>query len=399
MALVHKIFKRLFYYICFFIPIKRKQVFFSSFYGKGYGDNLKYICEVLLKNDDFTIYWLVKNDKEASTLPKKVSPIYANSYKSIFIISTSSIWINNCRFNFYHKKHNQLYIQTWHGGGGQKKCELDAIGKLGKPYEKFASSDSKQIDIMISDSAFMTKLFHSSFWYNGPVYECGYPRYDILFQKNSSIVKKIREIFHLKSNVGILLYAPTFRDHDSLKSYNVDYKRLLMNLEIRFKKEYVILVRLHPNLNINKASSLLSDFVIDCSSYPDAQELLVASDILLGDYSSINYDFSLQRKPVFRFASDLLSYKNERDTYFDFEEYPYPFATNNDELENIVLNFDFDTYLSRLNAFFLKIGAVANPHSSLECAKLVKDFLDDNNKTRFLERNKKKFVWPQEEKV
>ena len=200
--------------------------------------------------------------------------------------------------------------------------------------------------------------------------------------------------FDIDRTKELVLYAPTFRVDHSFKAYDIDFERLRANLQKRFGKEYVILVHLHPNVaNIEGGIDYDGTTVINSTFYPDTQELIAVSSILIGDYSSVNYDFSLKRLPVFRYASDLEEYRNDRDLYFPFDEYPYPCAQNNDELESLILNFDTDAYLEGLNGFFDKIGAVIRPDASEKIVDLVVDYLSSKNIKDFLEMHKDKFYY------
>ena len=372
---------RVFWFFSLFLPIKKNRILFCSFYGRGYGDNPKYICEAL-RNKGYDLLWLVKNEKEAQSLPEDVKGVKYN-LRAIFYIATSAVWINNSRSEFIFKKKKQLYIQTWHGGGAQKKCEADVVDKLSRSYIKMAKRDSRHTDIMISESRFMTDWYHKSFWYNGYVLECGYPRYDILLDDTSKYKKKVCDYFNLSEDNEFVLYAPTFRADHSLNAYGVDFERLIDALKRRFNKNYVVLVRLHPNVANKDGGILYNNKVINSTFYPDMQELLAASSVLIGDYSSVNYDFCLKKQPVFRFVSDLDEYLNDRDTYFAFDEYPYPYAKNNDELESLIIKFNQKLYIDNLTAFFEKLGSRINDGSSTQIANLINDYLSSKSKKNF----------------
>lgn len=391
--IVNAVIRRILWGICFLLPVRKNRIVVSSYYGRGYGDNLKYIVDKLIdKNLD--IIWLVKNEKEAATLPPDVKPCKINSWKSIYYITTAKIWLDNCRKGFFYKKKRQFYIQTWHGGGAQKRCELDAADKLEQAYVKMAIKDAKNTDLMISESRFMTNLYHSSFWYNGPVYESGYPRYDILLYHDEKLKFKVCDFYGIDRRKELVLYAPTFRVDNSFKAYNIDFKRLQSNLKKRFDKDFVILVHLHPNVaNVEGGINYDDVNVINSTFYPDTQELIAVSSVLIGDYSSINYDFSIKKQPVFRYTADLEEYRNDRDLYFPFDEYPYPVAFNNDELEELILSFDNDKYLNNLKSFFNKLGAITDGGASEKISDLILDYIGSKNKKDFFEIHKNKFIY------
>lgn len=392
-SLVYKVLRRLTWYIGRVIPIEKDKILLSSYYGRGYSDNLKYIADELLKDKKYRLIWIVNDEKEASTLPDGVTPCYKDSINYVYQITTSAIWIDNCRKGFYHKKKKQLYIQTWHGGAAGKKCERDVESKLSKNYVEISKKDGAATDLMISSDGFMTNLYHTSFWYNGPVAETGYPRYDILFKEDhSEEIEKIRHFFNLKKGTSYILYAPTFRRDLNFDVYDIDYKRVIEAFEKRFNKKYVVLVHLHPNVATKFSQLEYNEQVINATVYPDMQELMAASDALIGDYSSVNLEFALMRKPVFRFAVDVEEYRNDRDMYYGMDEYPYSLAENNDQLIKNIDEFDEQQYLERLEKFFVRVGAVFNPHAAKDCADLIRDYYKCGlDKEKFFEMHRDDF--------
>lgn len=382
--------------LCRLLPVQRNKIVISNYYGRGYGDNAKYIAEFLLNSHQkVKIIWLIKNDEEGKSLPSGVSGCKIDTFAGIYHLSTGGIWIDNCRkWTTLFKRKNQFYIQTWHGGGAQKKVERDVEEVLDTGYVRAAKNDSKMADLMVSDSRFVTDLFHRSFWYDGPVYECGYPRYDILLKPNDELSSKVYEYFGIDRDKELVLYAPTFRADYSFKAYEIDFERLRLNLKKRFNREYVILVHLHPNVaNMEGGLSYNGSTVINATFYPDTQELLAAASVLISDYSSISYDFSMKYMPIFRYVADLDEYRNDRDLYFRFDEYPYPYAQNNDELEELILNFDEEEYQTALSNFFEKLGAVICDDSAEKIASLIAKTITCKNKDDFFAENKAAFVY------
>ena len=388
--------KRIFFSLIFRIfPVKKRKIVISSYYGKGYNDNLKYITNELVKNENLEIIWPISDDIYKGNIPEGIKICKYDGIKYLYHLSTARVWIDNCRKAFYYKKKKQLYIQTWHGGGGQKRIEKDVIDKLGPYYERGAVRDSKQIDLMISESKFLTDLYHRAFWYNGPVWECGYPRYDILYKNHGDIVNKVYDYYNISKSKMIVLYAPTFRKDKSIDVYDLDFERTRKAISDRFNKDVVFLIRLHPimtekdvNIHFNLTRT------INASNYADAQELLCASSILIGDYSSINFDFALMRKPVFRYTRDINTYKEDRDFYYPFETFPYPYAENNDEFITLIKNFDYNEYNDKLNIFFALLGVKSNINSSQLISDFIVNYINSGMKSKkYIEKNSNLFVY------
>lgn len=317
------------------------------------------------------------------TLPYGVKSCNYNSSKAIYHISTARIWIDNCRKNFLYKKKNQFYIQTWHGFA-LKRIEGDVEDKLEKKYVKTAKKDSRAIDLIVSEGTFMTEIYRRAFWYNGRIEEWGSPRNDLLIQSatNSLITNKVYDYFHLNYISKIVMYAPTFRINGSLNAYCIDYVRLCKACEQRFGGDYVVFVRLHPNIaNIN-TDITLDNKIINASFYPDMQELLYASNIVISDYSSLMFDFALTGKPCFQFAADINEYKNDRNFYFQLDSLPFALSINNDQLEHNILEFDLIQYKEKVNTFFDHFGFNREGKSSKKCVEIIRKLLNEDDCAR-----------------
>lgn len=371
--MINKIINKFCWIIGFFLPIDKKKIVFCSYYGRGYSDSPKAIAEELIKiNSNLKLVWLVKNNKEALSLPKEIKSCPYNSIKRIWTLSTAKIWIDNCRKYDKFKKRNQYYIQTWHGFP-LKRIEKDAI--LPEYYVRNAIQDSKKTDLMISNCKFVTKIYKNSFWYNGEIAEFGFPRNDCFSNDNSQVNKKVKNFFSLPKNRKILLYAPTFRNNNSVEVYSINAKKIQEACNIKFGGKWTVLIRLHPNIGSQSKNLFKYDKtnIIDATMYPDMQELLCASDILLTDYSSSMFDFCISKKPCFMFANDINEYMKERNFYFSLDKLPFPLATSNDELVKNIKNFNINLYLKNLNSWSKKHGFLDDGKASERCAKLIID--------------------------
>ena len=106
--------------------------------------------------------------------------------------------------------------------------------------------------------------------------------------------------------------------------------------------------------------------------YPDMQEILAVTDILITDYSGCMFDFGFVGKPVFLFAKDVENYRlNERKTYFSINDVPFTMSENEKDLISNIQNFEFGNYEKDCNQFKKKIGF----EDSGKGAKIVADII------------------------
>lgn len=341
-----------------FTNVHKKRVLCWSYYYSKYSCNPRYITEYLLKEHpgEYEIYWCFYKDVNIEELPSEIKVVRWRTWKYLKILNSSEFLFSNARVNLWGssfiKGKKQKYIMTWHAGMGLKKVEKDAEDKLSKSYLDAAKYDSSICDLMLSGSKYMTETIRRAFWYNGNILECGTPRNDILFKDHTKLRMNIYNCYNIPNNAKILLYAPTFRSDFNLKYYKLDWQDVIDKLEAKFGVPFYVFIRLHPNYcssRIDISDISFNGKVVDLTSYHDMQELLCISDILVTDYSSSMFDFSLLKKPCFLYALDYETY--DRGTCFQLSELPFPYVTNNKDFLGVIENFDETKYKRELSEF------------------------------------------------
>lgn len=355
--------------------INPKKIVVCNFGGKGYGDNPKYVVEEIIKqNLDYDIVWLVDDtEKYKQSFPNQIRLVQYGSIKGMYELATAKIWIDNCRKYFYTKKRKgQYYIQTWHGGIGIKQIEKQAESTLDEQYLNYAKNDSKMVDLMISNSDWCTKMYENDFWYDGEILECGSPRVDILFNQSKEINNKIYDLYNIDKNKKILLYAPTFRNSMDLSVYSIDYDRCINALEDKFGGEWIIFIRLHPNISDLASDMYYSKNIINVTDYPDMQELLSVSNILVTDFSSSIFEFSYIKKTVFIFATDYEEYIKERGFAINLEDLPFNINKSNDEFINDIYSFNEEEYSKDIEKMLKRFGVKESGKASESVVNIIK---------------------------
>ena len=352
------------YFILWLIPLKDKVVCINM-KGKRYGDNPKYITNALLANGyKGEIVWLFR-DPDNMEIPKGVRKAKYNILTEIYETATAKVWIDsNLKWYGTRKRKGQMYIQTWHGSYGLKKIQGDIPDKISYFDRVIYKHNSKLIDEFVTNSDMTSEIYKRAFEYNGKIVQCGSPRNDVFFRDQSEAKAKVRQYFKAGDR-KLLLYAPTYRNHFSTEQFDMDYKRLIKALGERFGGEWLVLIRMHPQ-NMLEAKGFIDyeDEIMNATDYPDMQELLVAAEILISDYSSCMFDFVTGGKKCFIYASDIEAYRNERDYYFDLEELPFPIAGDNDQMESNIKSFDEEKYDRELKMLFEKVGLSESGNAS-----------------------------------
>ncbi len=340
-------------------PIDKSKIVFDNIAGKGYGENLKYIAEEIKKRDlKVKMYWLV-SDMD-TILPSWMNRIQIGTLRAEYELQTAGFVVYNYRRRWeFPKKKGQVFLQTWHGGIAMKKIEKDAEDKLPESYIKNAVLDGQLTDGIIADGEQIEDIYKRAFWLNDncEMLRFGSPRIDVLLNsKNTNLIRKrVRGILQIKDNAYVVLYAPTFRNSGTAEAYVADLDAVKRAFSIT-RSEIVILVRLHPN--VAKTSHNLkydfSDTIINATDYYDPQELIIASDACITDYSSIVYDFAMMGKPGFLCMKDLDAYIAERGMYDWFYDQPFNMNYDEESLCQDISTFDYDEYKKKLDTFFEK---------------------------------------------
>ncbi len=363
---------RLLHILYSLFPIVPNKVFIVSYYGADFGDNGKSVALELLRRGGYDIVWALKPELMGRHhLPEGVRAVAYHTPAAVREMQTAAVWIDNCRKSQGFKRKGQLYIQTWHGGPGVKKCEGDSESALNPRYAAMARRDSRMIDVLLSNSDFMDALFRRAFWYEHEILRTGTPRNDLIVAGEHRIRESVRAQYGVAPEKKIALYAPTFRASRTLDLYNLDIPAVLSALRERFSGEWVLFARLHPNISGLSGAFQLDGGAVNVTLHPDMQELLCAADCLITDYSSCAADFLLSGKPCFLYLPDYDAYNEERGYYFTQAEQPYPYAFTNPQMLQNIRSFDEAQYAKRREAFFSLTGLAENGNASSQVADLI----------------------------
>ncbi|MBQ2311749.1 MAG: CDP-glycerol glycerophosphotransferase family protein [Firmicutes bacterium] len=354
---------------CLF-PIKRNRILFSAYSGKSYSCNPKYITEKLLEKDNgsLEIVWAFADINGHSGLDSRIKTVRFKSFRYLYYAMTAAVFIDNVEsWSILPRRKGQYVINTWHGGGAYKGVGL--MRRDTDPgIDRNMLSKNERIDLYLSSSrAFTEMTLRSSFGYKGEVLECGMPRNDILLNYDADKARQIRERLSVEPDRKLVLYAPTFRA-DRSSVCVPDVPALISALKERFGGEWTVLYRAHYYTDPDTAGN---GGMIDVSGWEDMQELLLISDVLITDYSSSIWDFSLLEKPGFLYVPDLSDYAGEREFYTPIGTWPYPYAQTMEELCGLIRSYDEDASLSRIRAHHKELQSTESGKASETAAQIA----------------------------
>ncbi|WP_267245205.1 bifunctional glycosyltransferase/CDP-glycerol:glycerophosphate glycerophosphotransferase [Streptomyces sp. PR69] len=317
-------------------PERRDTLLFSSFDGRQYSDSPRAVHEELLRRGSpFEHLWTVRDQQVQ--LPEGVRAVAYGSTEWHEALARSRAVVTNTQLpEWYERGTGRCTVQTWHGTP-LKRIGRDLLGtaQANRPYIDSLPRRAAQWDLLISPNRFSTPILRRAFGYEGEVLESGYPRNALLHAEDRhKIAASVRERLGIEPGRTVVLYAPTWRE-DRPKGagrYALDLRLDLAEAQRALGGSHVLLVRRH--YLVGDRLPQVGPFVRDVSRYPDVAELLLISDVLVTDYSSLMFDFAQTGRPMLFHTYDLEHYRDTlRGFYFDFEaKAPGPLVREGAEL-------------------------------------------------------------------
>ena len=312
-------------------------IVFESFFGKSYSGNPRYIYEALLRsNRHFRAVWVFQGKK--FNIPGQVVQVHRGTDEYFRYIAKATYLVNNITFSLDYKPEYTTYLQTWHGTP-LKRLGLDIDIEEGPELEARETllKEAEKWDFLIAANTFSKEKFRSAFNYKGTVLTEGYPANDLFkHPEKTQIGNVLKKRLGIPKDKKIILYAPTWRDNNRQTGWNFGFDLNLNLAKLRKKlgNEYVLLLRMHHLISDKMETSKFQGFVLDVSKYDDAHELLLITDILITDYSSIFFDYANLNRPMIFYSYDVEQYDSElRGFYINPRtELPGPVVLNEDDL-------------------------------------------------------------------
>ena len=324
-----------------FLKSDEKLIVFNSFGGRKYDDSPKCIYEAMLKDSRFEGYkmvWAFINPySHEIPMGKKVKTDTFSYYKMLL---KARIWVTNSSMTrgLAFCGIHTFQLNTWHGTTIKVMgCDIKASNKS----FKIKKGKSNLKDIILAQGEYDVYQFSRAFNLPRDSFRViGLPRNDILAHQSGLLRNEMKAKLGINPQKRVLLYAPTFREYDKDDENNcisappIDFQKWKKMLGER----YVLLFRAHYEVAkvLNVADG---DFVKNVSLYPSLDDLMIASDVLISDYSSIFFDYSIMHKPMICYCYDYDKYQKERGMYFDIREW-LPSASDEDVLLQLITSTD-----------------------------------------------------------
>lgn len=336
---------------------KKKQVHRDLvILADAHHDELPYsmweLADQLRVQSDFTVLEMCRDYQKGSVFSIFESMLtfmraYANA--GFVVICDNHLPVASCK-----KRPETKVIQLWHSGGALKRFGYDSPGNIPKSYHGgnvFANYDLITVSADYAVEPFVRAMCTDK----RHVKVFGVSRTDWLY--NEERKEQIRARFAAEhpqaAGKRVILWAPTFRgsasDPELCGAQTIEWLRR------ELPDSYYLIVKLHPHAQKKAA------FAPDCAML--TEELLVVTDILISDYSSVIYDYAYFGKPLILFTPDYEQYQRECGFYEDYEHIPALRAADGDELKRAVLQADtWDE--AAMHAFFARTMGACDGHAT-----------------------------------
>ncbi|MGN1030650.1 MAG: CDP-glycerol glycerophosphotransferase family protein, partial [Butyricicoccaceae bacterium] len=235
-------------------------------------------------------------------------------------------------------------IQLWHAGAGFKSSGYSRWGHIGCPAPY---SCHRQYTYGIAGSKHIRHFFSEAWGINdSQVLPLGMPRIDEFLDENhrAAKLKELYQQYPMCKDKKVILFAPTYRGKNkatAMYPYElIDFKRLY---EV-CGDEYIVLFKMHPWVAAPvPIPEEYKDKFVDVNRYPNINDLFYFTELLITDYSSNIFEYSLMRKPMLFFAYDEIQYSFSRGFHRDYEESaPGKICHTFTEVLDAISNQDFE---------------------------------------------------------
>jgi CDP-glycerol glycerophosphotransferase len=309
--------KGLYYRLQRLLPIDENLAVYGAYWYRGYACNPAAIYEKALElAPQVRAVWVV-TPAGAMTLPPGVDHVLAGSPACLRALARAKYLVNNVNFpDEMVKRRGQVHVMTQHGTP-LKKMGLDQmqypVGAKDMDFRALIQR-SDRWDYLISSNRLSSEAWERSFPCTYQMLEIGYPRNDRLARATDAERANLRAALGIPADKKAILYAPTHRDYQARYQPMFDIRRFVTELG----DDFVLLLRAHYFYGQGGALTWESDRVINTSKHQSVEDLCIASDALLTDYSSVMFDYAvLDDRPIVVYANDWDTYVRTRGVNFD----------------------------------------------------------------------------------
>jgi CDP-glycerol glycerophosphotransferase (TagB/SpsB family) len=358
-------------------PTRSDLWYFESFAGRSATDTPFAVFEELRRRrPEVTVTWGILDHGQWT--PPEARPVVIGSHEWYDVLGTARVLVTNTELEeWYRRRPDQLVVQCFHGYPSKAMGESQWRARE-LPPRRVAIMRRRSVetwDLISTPTPAMTEVYREQYGYAGPAAEQGYPRDDALRAPDVEAVReRARRQLGVRSGQTAVLYAPTWRDHLATRPRAA---AMAEHLDVdaaaaALGDSHVILLRGHRF----HAPGASRHGVVDVTDHPEINELVLASDVAVLDYSSLRFDYAQTRRPMVFLVPDLEDYTSGvRGFLFPFAETaPGPLVRTTDEVVAQVR--DVPALASEWEDRIAEFDARMNPYQDGRAASRFVDVLE-----------------------
>ncbi|MEU3335299.1 CDP-glycerol glycerophosphotransferase family protein [Streptomyces sp. NPDC006668] len=315
-------------------PLDPGLAVYCAYWGRGYACNPAAIhAKARELAPHIRAVFLVEPD-QAHTVPEDVEYAVIGSARYWDVLARATYLINNANFaDAVVKRPGSVHLSTQHGTP-LKKMGVDqatypvvaaATGNFTKLLERV-----DRWDYNLTSNRHSTQMWERAFPAAHETLEYGYPRNDVYYTATADDVARVRRELGVPDGRTAVLYAPTHRDYHTGFETGLDLEAFCEQAG----EDVVVLLRAHYFYDRGRAHS--TGRIIDVTAHRSSEDVCLAADALITDYSSIMFDYANLDRPIVVYADDWDVYRETRGVYFDLMEHPPgPVARTPEELAGV----------------------------------------------------------------
>ncbi|MEU0969014.1 bifunctional glycosyltransferase family 2 protein/CDP-glycerol:glycerophosphate glycerophosphotransferase [Streptomyces sp. NPDC005917] len=315
-------------------PLDQNLAVYCAYWGRGYACNPAAIHATARQlAPRLRSVFLVEAGQE-HTVPKDVEYAVIGSRQYWQVLARAKYLVNNANFaEGVVKRPGSVHLQTQHGTPlkkmGVDQSTYPVVAARTGSFTKLLGRVDRW-DFNLSSNRHSTQTWERAFPGSYEALEYGYPRNDVYYTASAHDVIRVRRSLGVPDGRTAVLYAPTHRDHHTGFEPGLDLEAFCEAAG----EDVVVLLRAH--YFYDRGALAGTGRIIDVTSHRSAEDVCLAADALITDYSSIMFDYANLDRPIVVYADDWEVYRQTRGVYFDLmAEPPGPVARTPEELARI----------------------------------------------------------------
>lgn len=330
-----------------FVRVDERLILFVVYGGQRYDDSPRFVYEYMKSHKEygehFKYVWAFISPQDVKEVPDK-EKVKIDTWRYCLMVLKAKYWITNTSVlrGLKLKRRCSKDILFQHGMAGIKKLGFD----LDTSNRSFHPKKLEEFDYIFVEGRKECDILQYA--WNVPIekfYKTGLPRNDELVQCDQDRIVQLKIKLHIPLDKKIILYAPTFREYNRNSDFAI-YLKPPFDFDLWYKElgeEYLLLLTAHYEISRLMNVSDNHPFVVNAFKYPHINDLMLVSDLLISDYSSIIWDYSILGKPIISYAYDFELYSTERGLYEGYDKiFSHGIMKEQGQVIEFIKNMDYE---------------------------------------------------------